>query len=130
MVDIWLRYRDWDEIVERPQSGLEPHESRWYAPESGRLKQCSAFADDFVWRVADRGWAYPHIDTGWHCEHYNLKVYVALASNPECCNWFEDQAFVMEPGEAWRFDNTVTHSMKNLGETDRISLIISMRVEP
>ena len=141
MVDIWLRYRAWDEIAERPASGLEPHDSVWY-PAALRLPQCVVMCESIavsvnadalggclITKLPPGGQIYPHIDTGWHRDFYNYKSYIALESNEGCCNWFEDEAFIMDPGEAWRFENGVTHSMKNMGETDRISLIVSMKAD-
>lgn len=76
----------------------------------------------------------PHVDFGWHREFFNVKVYVPIYSNSRVWNCAGEGKFVdkinMMPGETWQFDNSVIHSVRNEGESDRVTLIISMRVAP
>lgn len=72
----------------------------------------------------------PHHDRGrWHSEYFQTKAYCVLSSNSQCYNTCEDERIVMGVGECWLFDNLRMHSTVNEGHTDRITLIVSMRVE-
>ena len=71
-----------------------------------------------------------HTDAGsWHAEFYPLKAYVVIRSNPQVVNRYEDEEYHMAAGEAWLFNNLVTHSVENHGDTDRIAAIVCMRNE-
>jgi hypothetical protein len=72
----------------------------------------------------------PHDDRGrWHPEFFRTKAYIPLASNERCYSTCADERVTMRVGEAWLFDNLQTHSTVNNGDTDRITLIVSMRCE-
>jgi hypothetical protein len=72
----------------------------------------------------------PHDDRGrWHPTFFQTKAYLPLATNPKCYSTCEDECVTMNVGECWLFDNLKTHSTVNDGETDRITLIVSMRTE-
>lgn len=69
-----------------------------------------------------------HSDAGsWAPEWYHCKGHltVAGAARVRCA---EDEC-VFVPGTIWTFDNLLMHSIENVGECDRISVIISMRCE-
>ncbi|MGH6740792.1 MAG: aspartyl/asparaginyl beta-hydroxylase domain-containing protein [Bradyrhizobium sp.] len=137
--DIWVRYKD-----PPPTNIVDPFESVWY-PEAEALPAVRPIVDRLmrhaaathlggilITRIPPRKQVYPHHDCGpWHAEFHNYKVYVALQSNPRCVNWFGEDGdgagFVMEAGQAWRFDNQVPHVCFNYGDGDRLSLIVSMR---
>ena len=68
-----------------------------------------------------------HIDDGWNVKHHDTKVYAVLQSNPQCVNWVEDQNVVMKAGECWLFNNQLLHGLRNAGDTDRISMMVTMR---
>jgi len=70
----------------------------------------------------------PHHDRGsWHAEFFDRKTYVIVKANERCVNTFEDEEVVMRTGEAYLFNNLVTHSVRNDGDSERITLIICMR---
>lgn len=71
----------------------------------------------------------PHKDSGWHATFHNCKVYVPLWSNERCWNHAGTERVNMLPGEAWSFNNLIQHSVINQGDTDRVTLIISMKVK-
>lgn len=70
-----------------------------------------------------------HADVGWHPMYYNMKLYVPLQANEKCINRVEDEKVVMRAGEVWYFDNTKEHDVVNDGDTDRIVLIVCLKVE-
>ena len=70
----------------------------------------------------------PHSDAGgWAAEHYNCKAHVTLMGSAlvRC----DEEACLFAAGTAWTFDNLLTHSVENVGECDRIVVIVSMRAE-
>lgn len=141
MEDIWLRFRPKHELTEI-RHYAEPHIPVWYpaaqiltAAKSLCLDMMASFrcvqlGGVLITKIPPGGEIKPHDDRGrWHPEFFNTKVYVPIQSNPECVNTCENDSVNMQVGEFWTFDNLRTHSVKNNGKTDRITLIISMRQE-
>ena len=139
--DIWLRYRDPSEL-RAPEDFREPHFPVFYSawdllpalhPITRRLLSAvgaTALGGILITKIPPFGRIKPHHDRGgWHAEFYEKKVYVPLRTNPFCINHCEDESVVMNEGEAWYFNNLVTHSVENHGDTDRITLIVCMRCE-
>lgn len=139
--DIWVRYRDPREL-QSPADFAVPHFAVFY--EAWRLLpalhpivyrlmadvQAVHLGGILITKIPPGGWIKPHHDRGgWHAEFYERKVYVPLRTNPFVVNLCEDERVVMGLGEAWYFNNLVTHEVKNDGDTDRITLIVCMRVE-
>ena len=72
----------------------------------------------------------PHHDRGrWAAEFFGAKVAVVLAGNDRCINTCEDEAVTMAPGSAWLFENQVMHATINDGDSERVTLIVTMRCE-
>ena len=71
----------------------------------------------------------PHIDTGWAPEFYQSKFYVILKANEQCLNRCGGESVVMRAGEIFQFENRVSHSIENNGETERVALIVTLRSE-
>jgi aspartyl/asparaginyl beta-hydroxylase len=139
--DIWLRFRAWDELTDRRNYG-EPHFAVWYPAwhalpalhpivfDIARQVEAEYIGGILLTSIPAGARIYPHHDRGsWHAEWLNTKVYVILSANDACINRYESEEYRMRTGEAWQFDNQVVHSVENNGETDRISLIITMRTE-
>lgn len=82
-----------------------------------------------ITRLPPGGEILPHSDAGnWAPEYYNCKAHAMLAgqSITEC----DGEECLQRQGEVWTFDNLLMHSIRNVGECDRIVAIISMRCEP
>lgn len=139
--DIWVRFRDPDEIHTPADIGA-PHFAVWYdawyqlpgLKPIVRQLMCDVAASHLggilITKIPPGGQIKPHHDRGgWHAEFYFRKVYVPLRTNPFVLNHCEEESVVMNTGEAWFFNNLVTHSVENHGETDRITLIVCMREE-
>lgn len=140
--DIWLRYNDIKNLNPDDYAAFtQEHDAVWY-PEASVLPQAKDLALDImakcravrlggvlITRIPPKGHVLPHTDKGWHPEYYNVKVYIPVATNDQCVNRVEDEHVIMAPGEAWHFDNTVEHEVYNGGTTERITLIICMRVD-
>jgi hypothetical protein len=139
--DIWVRFRAPSELTTR-ESFAEPFipvfYPAWHALPHlrpivfGLMARLEAVAlgGVLITRVPAGQQVAPHDDRGrWHPEHYTTKAYLPLATNPQCYSTCADERVVMQVGEAWLFDNLQTHSTVNDGETDRVTLIVSMRCE-
>jgi len=134
--DIWVRYGDDPEEfagehfpVFYPAWGLLPalHPIVFHMMS---LVRATTLGGIMIARIPAGAKIPPHTDAGgWHAEFYPLKAYVVIQSNPLCVNRYEDEKYVFPTGEAWLFNNLVTHSVENRGETDRIAAIVCMRNE-
>jgi hypothetical protein len=140
--DIWIRFRAPEELTNR-EAFAEPHVPVFYPAWHslphlrpivfGLMSRVEAvqLGGVLITRVPAGGQVAPHDDKGrWHSEFFQTKAYLPLATNPHCYNICGDERVVMATGDAWLFDNLETHSTVNVdGESDRITLIVSMRVE-
>jgi hypothetical protein len=139
--DIWVRFRDPQELTST-SSFNEPFTPvfypAWHALPHlrplvfGLMARLEAvqLGGILITRVPPGQQVAPHDDRGrWHPEFFKTKAYMPLATNPLCYSTCEEERVVMQIGEVWLFDNLKTHSTVNDGETDRITVIISMRVE-
>lgn len=83
-----------------------------------------------ITRIPPGKQAAPHDDRGrWAAAFFNLKLAVPLATNDQCTNTCEQERVTMALGSAWCFNNQVVHSTENDGDTDRITLLMSIRCE-
>lgn len=136
--DIGLRFNDLKNLDQGYDKYTAEHDSVWL-PAAAKLPQirpivfglmarCEAtrLGGVLITRIPPGGHVLPHIDTGWHPEYYQLKVYVPILSNSQVVNRVEDEKVIMAPGDAWYFDNTKEHEVVNGGSTERITLIICM----
>lgn len=139
--DVWLRYRNADDLREAGNRN-EPHFPVWYPVWRhlpalrpivyALMARCEATAlgGVLLTRIPPGGQVRPHDDHGgWHAEFYGCKAYVPLLGNDRCINHCGGESVCMVPGTAWLFDNLVTHSVTNDGDTERVTLIVSMRRE-
>jgi hypothetical protein len=139
--DVWVRFRDPAELTSR-EAFAEPHVPvfypAWHALPHlrpivfGLMARVEAvqLGGILLTRVPAGGQVAPHDDKGrWHSTWFNTKAYIPLSSNPGCYNTCADERVVMQVGEAWLFNNLEVHSTVNDGDTDRVTLIVSMRCE-
>jgi len=80
-----------------------------------------------ITKVPPGGEIHAHVDDGWNVKHHDTKVYAVLQSNAQCVNWVVDQEAIMQAGECWLFNNQLLHGLWNHGDTDRISMMVTMR---
>lgn len=138
--DIWVRYRAIEELTSLPKF-MEPHFAVWYPCAETMIPAAKEIALDLlaetraeylggvlITKIPAGGKIKPHDDRGsWHAEFCNQKVYVPLKGNDRCINYCGGEQVVMFPGTAWEFNNLVTHSVVNGGDTDRWTLIVCLR---
>lgn len=139
--DIWIRFRAYADLT-TPESFAEPFVPAFYPAWTalphlrpivfGLMARCEAvqLGGVLITRVGPGCQVMPHDDRGrWHPEFFSTKIYVPLMTNADCFNTCEDEKVIMAQGEAWIFDNLKVHSTVNNGDTDRITLIVSLRCE-
>lgn len=139
--DVWCRFRAFEDLrtpadyadhftpVMYPAWRALPHLRPLVFALMARLEAVQ-LGGVLITRVAPGRQVAPHDDRGrWHPEFFTTKAYLPLASNDKCINTCADETITMRVGEAWLFDNLKTHSTVNDGDSDRITLIVSMRVE-
>lgn len=138
--DIWIRFRAKSELTEPAKYG-EPHFAEFYPAwyELTALRpivfrvmarmQAVYLGGILITRIPAGAKILPHVDRGWHPEFMNAKAYVIFQANERCINRCEDEAVIMRPGEAWLFNNLVTHSVDNDGDEERLVMVMTMRVE-
>lgn len=137
--DIWVRYNDPKNLDKGYDEFTAEHDSVWYPAYYklplrpiifGLMARCEAvrLGGVLITKIPAAGKVLPHIDTGWHPEYYNIKLYVPIQTNEYVVNIVEDEQVIMKEGECWYFDNTKIHSVDNNGNDDRITLIICLKV--
>lgn len=139
--DIWLRHRNLNEL-DRPNSHHEPHFAEfypeWWALPSlhpivyGLMAHMKAvyLGGILITKIPPGESVKPHSDAGgWHAEFNNHKLYLVLKANPFCINYCDGEAENFRQGDVWEFSNLVDHSVVNNGDTERQTVIISMRSE-
>lgn len=139
--DAWLRYRAPEELTET-KSFKEPHWSANY-PAWAALPAAQEIVFDLMWwarathlggvlltKIPPGGKILPHDDRGsWHASAMNLKIYVPVMANDRCVNHCGGESLVIRVGQAVEFNNLITHSVENNGETDRVTLICCFRAD-
>lgn len=140
MTDIHVRARSRDDLAS-PDAYREAHYPvfypSWHALPAVQpvvwalmaMTRAVQLGNVLITRIPAGARIHPHVDPGWAVNWFASKFYVVLRSNPQCVNHCMDESVVMKPGEIWAFENRVTHSVENHGTTERMSLIVTMRVE-
>lgn len=138
--DIWVRYNDIKNIEQGYEAFTGPHDSVWYPSASilpikplvmSLMTRCEAtrLGGVLITKIPAGGRVLPHTDSGWHPEHYPVKLYIPLQTNPQVLNRCEDEEVVMRTGDVWYFNNLVEHEVKNDGPDDRMTLIVCLRCD-
>lgn len=139
--DLWLRYRAPEELRETADYKA-PHWSVYYPAwdvltaahdivfDLARAVRAVHIGGVLLTKIPVGGRILPHDDRGsWHAETMGCKVYVPIQANGDCVNYCGDESMVIKVGEAVAFDNLVTHSVENNGDTERWTLISCFRTD-
>ena len=130
--DIWVRYRG-SEVRSDGSFDCE-----WYdvADELPAVMDLCASVYEYtcptelggvlVTRIPAGKQVYPHMDAGWHAQHYE-KIAVQIAGNEKQFFCFEDGSLSPQSGEVFTFCNQALHWVTNDSDEDRITLIICLR---
>lgn len=136
--DIWVRYNDWSNFKGDLAAFNGPHVPVWYPVikdiPAARLL-CLELLEHLgggrlggvlITRIPPGGEVAPHIDRGWHADHYQ-KYAIQVKGNKEQTFWFEDAQLHPETGDVYTFDNSRTHAVWNPSHEERITLIVCIR---
>ena len=70
-----------------------------------------------------------HRDPDFDVEHGDVGIHVPVMTSPLVRFYLNGERVVMHEGECWYLDLTLPHRVENLGETDRIHLVIHCQVD-
>jgi hypothetical protein len=76
-----------------------------------------------ITKVPAHGFIAPHVDHGWHAEHYR-KIAVQVAGTNDQAFCFEGVELRTESGDVFEFINQRKHWVTNNSDEDRITLIV------
>jgi len=140
MRDIWVRYKDVRPHLESGDfSGFaDAHDPIWYPvaehmPEVFPLvfKLMSLVKGErlggvLITRLPPGGRIEPHVDRGWHAEHYD-KYYVPIQNGAGATFNFPDGVISPTLGEVYWFRNDRPHWVINGSDSDRIAMIVCIK---
>lgn len=140
--DMWVRYNPWRNFD--PALGLShfnrEHEAEWYpaadiipslrqvALDVMRMVEGVRLGGILITKIPPGGEVRPHVDRGWHAEHYD-KFAVQIQADDRQGFHFDDETLVAQAGDLYTFDNSRAHWVTNASDTDRITLIICIRLD-
>ena len=78
-------------------------------------------------KIAPGGRIFPHADTPEHTNYYT-RFHVVLQSGAGCFIRADDEQLEMRTGEVFWFNNKLEHEVINNSNTDRISMVIDIKV--
>lgn len=141
--DIWVRYNDETPYVAAGsyEGFNDEHDPVWYPAyyalpslrplihDLARRVESERIGGVFLWRVRPGNAILPHIDSGWHVDYYD-KFNITIQSSPGCEFRFPEagEAIQDRPGDVYRFNNKVLHSVVNNSSDDYIVMVVCLRV--
>ena len=135
--DILLRFQPLADTETAHLATPDPHQSVWY-PASATLPQarplifeCMRLVEGerlgrvLLTRLPPGGHILPHRDADQNSHFFNFFHLPLLGSEhtPFRCG---DETVVMQPGEAWWFNNVEEHELLNQGQEERLTLIVAI----
>lgn len=138
--DLWIRWRPQSALV-RPESYNEPFvELEWYPaiallPAARTILMSimarvggTALGGCIITRIPPGKQVRMHSDAmAWHAQHFHLKAYVVVATNPQVTNCCNGETLVPGVGDCFSFDNRLPHAVYNEGNEDRVTLMAAIR---
>jgi len=135
--DIWVRYNDIACFTGDIAKFNSPHESVWY-PVVEQIPTAKAIAEkigeDFkgkiggvlITRIPPGKSCHPHIDQGWHAEHYEKFAYQVQGNVEQSFN-VEQEVLRTKSGDLFWFDNSRLHWVNNPSDEERITMVVCVR---
>lgn len=135
--DIWVRYNSWDNFSGDREAFNGPHDAVWYPSavilgvrpmilELMHFVGGTRLGGVLITKIPAHGECLPHVDRGWHAEHYE-KFAIQLAANEKQAFCFDGYRLVTQPGDLFTFDNSRTHWVTNDSDEDRMTMIVCIR---
>ena len=85
--------------------------------------------DDMVYySILPGGILHPHRDVGSTLELNRLRFHIPIKTNPGVDFRVSKKTVPMKPGELWALNTSYLHSVSNLGDADRIHLVLMVEV--
>jgi hypothetical protein len=140
MTDIWCRTRARDDLADAEAFRL-PYAPTfypaWYRLPSIQpvvwslmgMTRAVQLGNVLLTRLKPGARILPHVDRGWSVDWFSTKFYVVLRGGDGCRNICGEEVVCMPAGSIFGFENRVLHSVENDDPGERISLIVTMRVE-
>jgi hypothetical protein len=133
--DIWLRFNkipdaieDWDELE---SFNYPAYDDLLEAKKLVRWLACRMDAERIgrvlITRLKPGSVITPHCDIEQYSTYYD-RFHIVLAADEGSVFHCGDEHAVMKRGECWSFDNRLLHSVENKGATDRLHLIVDLRL--
>lgn len=79
-------------------------------------------------KIVPGGKIYPHADTPEHTDYYT-RFHIVLQSGVGCFIRAGDEQLEMRGGEVFWFDNKLEHEVVNNSNTERLSMVIDIKVK-
>lgn len=98
-----------------------------YLPEVLRAFQCELQAVRLM-KLAAGSRIKPHSDYDLDVESGTVRIHVPITTNDAVNFYLNNSVVDMHPGECWYLRLSDEHRVDNLGETDRVNLVIDARV--
>jgi hypothetical protein len=137
--DIWVRFRPWDEVLADQAHCCDEHVSEWYPvvrdipavipliDQAVEIAEAETLGGVLITKVPPGGHIAPHVDRGWHPEHYR-KIAIQIAGNNKQAFCFENGTELRpETGDVYEFRNQQIHWVTNDSREDRVTLIVCVR---
>lgn len=127
-------------VTELERSQKDPHECVWMdgalhlPPARPLIFSLMAQVDGerlgrvMLNRIRAGGRIFPHADTPEHAQYWDRFHYV-VSTAPGVVFRCGEEEVMMQPGEAWWFQNAIEHEVINNSAADRIHLIIDIRTQ-
>ena len=122
--DIIVRFNDWGNWTGDRAAFNEEHESVWWGPydklpylqplvfDLMRMFYAERLGMVLLTRIPPHTNCEPHVDVGWHAEHY-LKFAVQVKAAPGQRFCYEGYSLETETGDLFAFDNSKPHWVEN-----------------
>lgn len=138
--DIICRFNDWKNWTGDRAAFNAEHELVWWGPyqkltylkplvfDLMRLFEAERLGMVLITRIPPHCEVAKHVDQGWHAEHY-LKFGLQIAAAPGQKFCYEGFELETQPGDLFAFDNSKVHWVENPTDSERITLIICLRLQ-
>lgn len=137
MTDIWVRF---NALAKRGPEFNAEHDSVWYPAYAAlpelkpiifglmRAVEGERLGGILITKIPPGGAIAAHVDSGWHAGYYE-KFYIAVQNAPGAVFRFPDGDLVAAPGDCYWFNNSVSHSVENNADQERIALIVCIKTD-
>jgi hypothetical protein len=135
--DIWLRFNPVDgKSFEEIRNGLTCVDYPPYEELAPHARELVTLATEIaakptvgrclITRIKPGCSILPHVDSDMHANYYT-RIHLCLAGEEGNMFYCGDESVTMRTGELWWFDNKAPHHCVNLGNQDRIHIVMDVK---